>query len=247
MQRTLTGIALILGLAASGSAAASGALTGRVGLTAGTYAFENKAIDQGCCGNPTGTILFEGDDSSTQYGGLAGIGLTAGRFFVDLGAEVITYGDEYDIDGDGSEDAYYRTDGLLTLGVFLGDRWSLFGGYRNAKFGDGIYSEDNGNTESGPFLGGGVSFRAGKKASIGVSAAYNSLTLSSEGTTFDDLDLEGISAKVQLAILGTPHVIFVRLQRFEGDESVTGSYDYEYTEDYLNLGYQATFDFTTWR
>jgi len=245
MNRTTAGIALILGLAVSSTAMASGAFTGRVGVTGGNYEFNDQFTDQGCCGNPAGTV-FTSDDSSGQYGVLGGLGLTAGRFFVDLGAEITTFADKYDVDGDGTEDTYFRTDGLLTLGVFIGDRWTLFGGWRNAKFGDGIYSENYGNTESGPFLGGGVSFRAGKKVSLGMSAAYNSLTLSSQGTVLDDLDLQGISAKVSMAFLGTPHAIFLRWQRFEGDESFAGSYDYEYTEDYINLGYQATFDFTSW-
>lgn len=238
------GLAVILGMAASGTAVASGAFTGRVGLTGGTYKFEDKAVDQGCCGNPIGTE-FTSEDSSGQYGVLAGIGLSVARFFVDVGAEVDTYAEKYDVDGDGQEDSYFRTDKLLTLGAFIGDRWTVFGGYRHATFGDAVFSEDYGNTEDGPFLGGGVSFRLGKAMSMGASAAYNKLTLSSDGL-IDDIDLEGFSVKLQGSFTGTPHSIFLRWQRFDGDESVAGSYDYEYTEDYINLGYQATFDFTSW-
>lgn len=241
----VVGIVLVLGGVTSGTALASGAFTGRVGATVGNYKFEDRAVDQGCCGNPIGTE-FTSEDSSGQYGLLAGLGLTAGRFFVDVGAEVDTYSEKYDIDGDGQEDQYYRTDGLLTLGVFIGDRWTIFGGYRHATFGDGVFSEDFGNTEDGPFLGGGVSFRLGKAMSLGASAAYNMLTLSSQGQVFDDVDLDGISVKLQGSFTGTPHAIFLRWQRFEGDQSEPGLFDYEYTEDYLNVGYQATFDFTSW-
>ena len=246
MHRALAGIVIILGLVASSGAAASGAFTGRVGLTGGTYNFQDTAIDQGCCGGPNGSVVFTSDENSGQYGILGGLGLTAGRFFADVGLEYTTYSQKYDLDGDGLEDSYFRTDGLITLGVFAGDHVTIFGGYRHATFGDGFFSEDFGNTEDGPFLGAGVSFRAGKKVSMGASAAYNSLTLSSDGTIIDDLDLQGVSLKFNLGFVGTPHAIFLRWQRFEGDESVAGSYDYEYTEDYLNLGYQATFGFASW-
>lgn len=249
MKRIHAGIALVLGLAASGTAMASGAFTGRVGLTGGTYEFDEKFIDQGCCGNPLGTT-FTDESSSGQYGLIAGIGLTAGRFFADGGLEYSKYSKDRDTDFDGNEDtAFYRTDLLLTLGFFIGDRWTVFGGYRNATFGDGFRSEDPagfGNTEDGPFLGAGISFRPGKRISLGTSVAYNLLTLSSDGTAFDDLDLEGISAKLQMSFLGTPHAVFLRWQHFDGDESIGGSYDYEYTEDYVNVGYQATFDFASW-
>ena len=236
----------IAGMGINGAAQASGAFTGRVGLTAGTYEFNDKAIDQGCCGNPIGTE-FTSEDNTGQYGVLVGTGLAVARFFVDLGIEYVKYDSKYDTDFDGVEDtAFYRTDGLLTLGVFVGDRWTVFGGFRHATFGDGFFSEDNGNTEEGPFLGGGVSFRAGDSVLLGASAAYNKVTLSQEGQPFDDVDLNGFSAKFQMSFLGTPHSVFLRWQRFDGDQSVSGSFDYEYTEDYINLGYQATFDFVSW-
>lgn len=244
MKRAYLGIAMILGLAASSTAIAGGAFTGRAGATAGTYDFEETFVDRGCCGG-LGTLTS--DHSSGQYGLLGGLGLSVERVFADVGLEALQYSKDVDTDGDGNEDtAFYRTDFLLTLGVFVGDRWTVFGGYRHATFGDGFFSEDLGNTENGPFLGGGVSFRAGKRVSLGMSAAYNLLTLSQDGQAFEDLDLAGFSVKGQMAFLGTPHAIFLRWQRFDGDESEAGSYDYEYTEDYINVGYQATFDFTSW-
>jgi len=63
MNRTTAGIALILGLAVSSTAMASGAFTGRVGVTGGNYEFNDQFTDQGCCGNPAGTV-FTSDDSS---------------------------------------------------------------------------------------------------------------------------------------------------------------------------------------
>jgi hypothetical protein len=239
MKRVHAGIALVLGLAVSGTAGASGAFTGRVGLTGGTYEFDAEATSTGCptC-FPAGTVFFTAEDADNTYGLLLGTGLTAGRFFVDVGAEVSTYSENSD---------FYRSDGLLTLGAFIGDRWTVFGGFRNATFGDGVFSETNGNTETGPFLGGGVSFRAGKRLSMGVSAAYNKITLSDDSGTFEDTDLDGFSLKLQMSFLGTPHAIFLRGQRFDGEENVSEfSYIYEYSETYFNLGYQATFDFTSW-
>lgn len=244
MKRLHVVAVVVAGMSFSATAWAGGAFTGRVGLTGGTYEFQDQFTDRGCCGTP-GTV-YTGDENSGQYGLLGGLGIAAGPFFADVGLEYITYSQKYDLDGDGQEDSYYRTDGLLTLGFFLGSHWTIFGGYRHATFGDGFFSEDFGNTETGPFLGGGVSFRPGKKVSLGASAAYNSLTLSSDGTVLEDLDLQGFSVKFNLGFVGTPHAIFLRWQRFEGDESIPNRYDWEYTEDYLNLGYQATFGFASW-
>jgi hypothetical protein len=246
MQRAYAGVAMILGLAASSTAMAGGAFTGRVGATAGTYSFDDKYVDTGGFFGPAGAA-YTSEDNTGQFGVLAGTGLSVGRFFTDVGIEALKYSREFDTDGDGEDDtAFYRTDFLLTLGAFIGDRWTVFGGYRHATFGDGFFSEDLGSTENGPFLGGGVSFRAGKALSMGVSAAYNMLTLSQDGQNFEDLDLGGFSVKGQMSFLGTPHAIFLRWQRFDGDEAEAGIYEYEYTEDYLNVGYQATFDFKSW-
>lgn len=229
----------VAGMGINGAAQASGAFTGRVGLAAGTYEFDAKATSTGCptC-FPAGTVFYTDEDSDTNYGLLLGTGLTVGRFFLDIGAEVSQYSENSD---------FYRSDALLTLGVFIGDRWSIFGGFRNATFGEGVYSETNGNTETGPFLGGGVSFRAGDSVAMGMSAAYNKITLSYDGAVFEDTDLDGFSLKLQMSFLGTPHSIFLRGQRFEGEEDVPQfSYIYEYSETYIHLGYQATFDFKTW-
>jgi hypothetical protein len=245
MNQVYTGIIMLIGLAASSTAAAGGAFTGRAGVTLGTYEFNSREVDLGCCGNPIG-FSISNEDNSGQYGVLGGLGLNAGLFFADVGLEVDTYNEKYDLDGDGVEENYFRTDGLLTLGVFIGSHWSVFGGYRHATFGDGVFSEEYGNTENGPFLGGGFSFRPGKKVSLGMSAAYNSLTLSYDGTNVEDIDLDGFSVKFNLGFVGTPHAIFLRWQRFDGEYDEEPGYLYEYTEDYLNLGYQATFGFASW-
>jgi hypothetical protein len=249
MNRFYTGIVMLIGLVASTTAAASGAFTGRVGVTGGTYDYEDKFTDvDGFFGAP-GTV-YSSDESSGQYGVLGGLGLTAGPFFGDLGFEFTTYSQKYDLDGDGVEDNYFRTDGLLTLGFFLGKNFTVFGGYRHATFGDAFFADDYGNTEDGPFLGGGFSFRPGKKVSLGVSAAYNALTLKYDGGAVSDVDLDGISLKFNLGFVGTPHAIFLRWQRFDGDQSENDPaffrYQYEYSEDYVNLGYQATFGFASW-
>ncbi|MGQ0586000.1 MAG: outer membrane protein [Gammaproteobacteria bacterium] len=246
MKRSFVVTVAALVSLASGSASADGAFTGRIGATAGNYEFNEEFVDQGCCGNPIGTTSTA-DHSSGQFGLAGGLGVSVARFFADVGLEALSFSKELDTDGDGIEDtAFYRSDFLLTLGVFLGDRWSVFGGFRHATFGDGLFSEDLGNTEDGPFIGGGVSFRAGKNVSLGLSAAYNLLTFSRDGQAFDDVDLNGVSVKAQMSFLGTPHGVYLRFQRFKAEESVASSFDYQYTEDYLNLGYQATFDFLSW-
>lgn len=229
------GVALVLGVAMSGTAMASGAFTGRVGAMIGTYQYTDEING-----------VQNSDYDSSQYGLLLGTGLTVGRFFADAGIEQFQYSKDRDTDGDLEEDdAYYRSDFLLNLGVFIGDHWTVFGGYRHSTQGDGVFDDNAGYTANGPLIGGGFSFRAGKKIALGAAAAYNSLTFSQDGTAIDDFDLEGFSLKLQMSFLGTPHAIFLRGQRFNGEQSFTGG-NYEATEDYFNVGYQATFDFVSW-
>lgn len=235
MNRVRTSVVLALGLIASGSAAASGAFTGRVGATVGSYQYEDEVNG-----------VANADYDSGQYGVLLGLGLTAGRFFGDVGIEQFQYAKDRDTDGDFEEDdPYYRSDFLVTLGAFLGDHWTVFGGYRHSTQGDGVFADDGGYTADGPLLGGGVSFRAGKKIGLGASAAYNFLSFSQDGQVVDDFDLDGISVKLQMNFVGTPHAIWLRGQRFTGEQSFGGG-EYEATEDYFNIGYQATFGFASW-
>lgn len=236
MRKLLPGIALILGVAISSSTYASGAFTGRVGLIGGSFQLEDKFTDEaGILGTPGARYTTDTDD--TNYGLLLGSTLAMGRFFADLGLEYSAYADESDT---------YRTDGLLNFGVYIGDRWVAFAGYRHATFGDGFFSDESGNIEKGPFFGGGVSFRAGQRISLGASLAYNLLTLEVDGRNINDFDLTGLSAKLQMNVLDTPHSVFLRYQQFDGDINTPGIFAYEYQATYLNLGYQMTFDFTSW-
>ena len=61
-----------------------------------------------------------------------------------------------------------------------------------------------------------------------------------------NLDLVGVSAKVQANLLETPHSAFLRIQAFNGTQKESGVGELEYTESYVTIGYQATFDFKTW-
>jgi hypothetical protein len=241
MNKVWLGFVAILGLGLNGVAQASGAWTGRGGVLAGPVSSEFTFTDNGCCGAP-GTSETE-DDGDTTYGALGGSTLAVGRFFVDGGIEYQKY-------AEGEED-FYRSDGLLTLGAYIGDRWSAFGGYRYATFGDGAFTDKGGNRETGPFVGGGISFNPSKKVALGVSLALNILTIEFDDpflqSFFEDMDLTGVSAKAQMNVVGTPHSVFLRWQRFDGDLDREGDFAFEYTEDYINLGYQATFDFKTWR
>lgn len=245
MKKLAVGIVAILAFGMSGLAQAEGAWTGRVGALGGPYKFKDKFTDTAGNFGPPG-MEYSSEDGNTDYGILLGTTVGVGRFFGDLGTELTTYAEKQDVDGDGTLDNYYRSDILATLGAYIGDRWTAFAGYRDALFGTRVYSEKNGDTEKGPFVGGGVSFRPGDKVAIGVSLAYNFLKLSFQGQTIDNFNLNGLSGKVQASLLGTPHSVFLRWQHFKGDTDRPGVYAYEYTEDYVNVGYQATFDFKAW-
>lgn len=237
MNSVLRSVAVVLALGACGAADASGAWTGRAGVLGGPYSFKDTFTDTGGFFSGTPGATFTTEDGDTNYGLLLGTTAAVGRFFADLGIEASQYAES---------DDFFRSDALLTVGAYLGDRWTAFAGYRHATFGDGVFSETDGNTETGPFLGGGVSFHPGEKFALGASLAFNFLKLSLDGETIDDVDLNGASVKVQGSFLGTPHSIFLRWQHFKGDTEEAGVYEYEYTEDYVNLGYQATFDFIAW-
>ena len=245
MHKGILGFVITLALGASGAAQAEGAFSARVGAGLGSYQFDDVYTDTIGAIGPAGAE-YKSDDSDSTFGLLGGMTLGVGRFYGDLGLEVHTFSEGDDLDGDGVEDDTFRSDLLLNLGYFIGDRWVAFIGYRHATFGDGAFSDTGGNTEDGPFFGGGFSFRAGEKLSFGASLAYNALTLKIDGTAIDDLDLNGISAKLQMNILDTPHSVFLRWQRFNGTIDEPGFFEYEYTENYLNLGYQATFDLKSW-
>jgi hypothetical protein len=245
MRKIAITFAGALGLGLSGLAQAGGAWTARAGLDGGSYKFDDRYTDSGGLLGIGGAQYVRNDNDST-YGVLLGTTVGVGWFFGDFGTEVSKYAQGRDLDRNGTQDDVYRSDVLATFGAYVGNRWTVFAGYREAQLGTGLYSEKSGNTEKGPFLGGGVSFRPGSRVAIGGSLAYNFLNLSQQGSNVDNFSLNGLSAKVQASLLGTPHSVFLRWQHFHGTTTQASVYAYEYNEDYLNLGYQATFGFKTW-
>lgn len=239
-------LVLVIGLTGSATAHADGAFSGKVGVLLGPYSYSSEFTDQGCnCITAADTY----EETDFDLGLNAGLTLGVSRWFADVGVEFIGFaeGDDLDDPPDGEEDPTFRTDSALTTGVYLGDRWVLFGGYRNTHYGDGFASDTGGFIQQGPFIGGGATFKMGSRTALGVSLAYNDLTMEIQGTTIDDLDLAGFSGKLQLNILKSPNSIYLRWQHFSGSIDFPAlGYGFEFTEDYVNLGYQLTFDFTSW-
>lgn len=245
MNKALVALLAGLGLGAIAPAHAGGAFTGRAGLTGGSYKFQDEYTDKAGALGPPGAI-YRTEQTSGLFGLLGGTTVTLDRLFGDFSIEFEKYSKQRDLDGDGAEDDdVFRSDSVLTLGAYLGDSWLVFLGARHATFGDGFFSDTGGNAEDGPFVGAGYSMKTNKKWALGASLAFNALTLKVNGQPVDDVDLAGLSAKVQVNRLGSPHSFFLRWQHFKGDSS-SASAAYQYTEDYLNLGYQATFDFASW-
>ena len=240
MHKGMLGFVITVALGASGAAQAEGNFSGRIGAGFGSYTFSDETKDG------TGTVVDEFDETDSYFGVLAGTTVGVGRFYADLGVEFLGFSDGDDLDGDGVEDDTFRTDLLLNLGFYIGDRWVAFIGYRNAAYGDGFNSDEGGYVQRGPFFGGGFSFRAGERLSFGASLAYNAMKLEINGSAIDEFDLNGVSAKLQMNVLETPHSVFLRYQHFNGSIDEPGVFEYEYNEGYLTLGYQATFDFKTW-
>ena len=221
---------IVLGLGAWSSAAlADGSLSGRLGLFGGQY-----SVTANCptCGTPL-------DDSMAIYGALLGGRVSVSRLFFDLGVEALKYSDTPQL-----LDGKYRTDINPSLGVYLGDNWNIFVGYRDSLQGDSLFSgksdTGNGSTQSGPFGGVGVRFSAGRSLSIVPSLAYNSLKLKFEGstTTLQDFTLNGFSFRLGVGINDTPHSFFLKWQRFDGNYAPS---DFSYTENFVTIGYQASF------
>lgn len=245
MKRVFAVIAVAAGLVASGSAWAGGALGARVGVNGGNYSLDYSTTDLSC-GGPCGPAS-ETNDNETVYGINVGLNLVVAAFFADLGIEYSQYADAED---------FNRSDATLTLGGFIGN-FQVFGGYRRGEFGDGFFSSDNPSTfstpvsffahsEYGPFIGAGVGFKLGKSANMGFTLAYNSLTYETPSFgPLTDLDYNGFSAKLQVGLPGNVQT-YLRWQRFEADQTQPGSFSEDLSTEYIVLGVQKGFTFTSW-
>lgn len=220
MKKILIGILSVSAWFSAGTADAAGFITGRAGLTAGTYDFEAS-------GSRT---------DSNAYGVQVGFGASIGRIFVDWGMDYQHVANDY-LD---------RTDYLFTGGVFIGDRWSVFGGYRAGNYSDDFTAtsaDSNYYQATGPFAGGSFSQRIGDRVALNLALAYNVVEYSDEQGVALDISANGISGKLQANILDTPHSIYLRAQAFNGEDD---SNTFEFKENFVQLGYTFTFDLLSW-
>lgn len=220
MKQHLIGMMCAAALLSAGTADAAGFLTARAGLTAGSYEFEAG-------GPPT---------DSNAYGVQIGFGGSVGRIFLDWGMDYQHVANDF-LD---------RTDYLFTGGVFIGDRWSAFGGYRYGNFGDDFTAtstDSNYYQASGPFLGGSFSQRIGDRVALNLALAYNFVEYTDPDGTSLDISADGFSGKLQANILDTPHSIYLRAQSFTGEDDAN---TFEFSEKFVQLGYTFTFDLLSW-
>lgn len=223
----------------SGPAFANGSLAGRVGLTGGRY-----SVSDSCSGSSCSLYGFTSTDEGVSvYGFLLGGRLSVKRFFFDLGLEGLKFGKSQALFG--NED-WYRTDTTPTIGLYLGDRWNIFAGYRYSQEGDALFSgktkAGNGDTQSGPFGGVGAQFAVAESVSLSPSLAYNKLKYKPEGgAVLNDFPVKGISFRLGVNFTGTPHAVFLKWQRIQGEYTGDPTYRYKYNENYVTVGYQASF------
>lgn len=220
MKQVLIGMVSAWAVLATGAAEAAGAVIGRAGLTAGTYEFEAGS--------------FRTD--SNAYGVQLGFGGSFGRIFLDWGMDYQHVANDF-LD---------RTDYLFTGGVFIGDRWSVFGGYRYGNFGDDFTAtstDSNYYLARGPYAGGSFSQRIGSAVALNLALAYNFVEYSDPDGTSLDISADGVSGKLQANLLGTPHAIYLRAQAFNGEDDAN---TFKFKESFVQLGYAFTFDLLSW-
>jgi hypothetical protein len=168
------------------------------------------------------------------YGGEVGYTINLADFYADVGLNMLRT-------KSGEEDLW-RTDLLFTVGYYLNENWSLFAGFRRGWQGDGIFNDDV-FEEIGPYVGlgfGGIPL--GGWGTLNLSAAYNFDEVKNFPIDGEDLDYPGISLKFGMNFRNTPHSIQLRLQRFEGDDSISGvgRVDYDLEETWAVLSYVFT-------
>lgn len=245
MRRGPQLLALFLGLAMCGAANAAkstGAKPAKPGsdVSGRVFAFAGSLES-----SYTTPGFPDQDDSATLLGGGLGFTyLTGGSSFADASIEYSSPNDE----------GFERTEYQASFGGYLGS-FSLFTGYRMAKFGDGFSSDDDsgpcgcGNTEQGPFIGAGYGFRIGNAITLSTTLALNIFDVEFDDPTFFGFESNGISLKAVGALANSPHSVFLQIRRFTGDNQtsiddngfsgVVPVTDYE--ETYAHVGYVFSF------
>jgi hypothetical protein len=238
-------LVLVLGLAICSTANAEKAMGAKPGKPASDVSGRVFAF-AGSLESSYETPGFETqDDSATLLGGGFGFTyLTGGSSFADISLEYSSPNDE----------GFERTEYQASFGGYLGD-FSLFTGYRMAKFGDGFSSDDDsgpcgcGNTEQGPFVGAGYGFRIGSSITLATSLALNIFDVEFDDPTFFGFESNGISLKAVGAFANSPHSVYLQIRRFTGDNA--GTIDdngfsglvpvTDYEETYAHVGYVFSF------
>lgn len=197
---------------------------GRIGVLAGTYEGELEV--------PGGELST---DQELAYGITTGLTYRIDSLFFDVALEYF----RQEIDPDSVD----RTDVLPSVGIFIGDHWSAFAGYRIGKQGDGLF-DDEIQDEQGFFFGIGAGGFSLGSFNLNASIAYNLSEIdgaSDEGISFSDVDYDGVVLKIAASPKSSPqHSFEFRAQRFEGDGEVTDGTNFlpfELTETYLFGGY----------
>ncbi len=215
-----------------------GAGGGRYSGEASTRLFDgsgNPAVFPVPCPDGSTSSECKGVSVTGTYGGELGYTLSLSDFYADVGLNMLRTKSE--------DQNLWRTDLLFTVGYYLTENWSLFGGFRRGWQGDGIFNDDV-FQELGPYLGvgfGGIPL--GGWGTLNVSAAYNFDKVKDFPVDGKDLDYPGVSLKLGMNFKNTPHSLQLRLQRFSGDDSLAvgpGRLEYELEENWAVLSYVFT-------
>ncbi len=193
---------------------------------------------------------FKGDDENS-YGLQTGLSAAYANFFVDLAVEYqMVDADSNNLD---------RTDLLLSAGSLVGDHLQFFAGYRRGMQGDGVFDDET-FSESGLFIGAGVSGMSMGPLVLGTSVAYNLSEASDFPQPGTGFLYKGVSVKLSASLASLPgHSLQLRYQRFNGDgpANILGPLDLnddgtpdgflqidrvELTETYIQLTYLYSFD-----
>lgn len=200
--------------------AADFSYSARVGVIAGAY--QGKGAIQ----LPQSDLRDEVNGSfEPTYGGTAGVALSSKKFdrwHFDAAIEALKV--EFK-DGEDQKSEANRTDLLFAGAYAVTDMLGLMAGYRLGWQGDGLF-DDEVLSESGPFAGASVGgIKLCPRLGFAASAAYNfnRIDAAVERSPSQEFSYPGFGINASLQLLGTPHAIRARFQRFDGDTTYSRS------------------------
>lgn len=159
------------------------------------------------------------------FGGNAGVSYSSGKFLTDLNVEALSFS--------GGSDDIWRSEIALTVGYAFYRSAYVIGGYRTAKYGDSIFSDDFGDMD-GPFLGlalAGLQMGDDAKDIFDFSFAVNANKFTDGLGNTSDSDV-GVSLRLGYRRAGSPHSVGIRYQSFSSDA---------FDEYFTTIGYSYTF------